>query len=262
MPRLKVSRAVCVSHASRLWSLYGFTSPDDLVLEDLAMSMGVLVMDGPLDSAAAWLIRAGDRGIIRVSEAIREPSRRRFAIAHEIGHWMMHQAESSLLACTDEDMLARYVANRHELEASIFAGALLMPESLFSAKVHRRRPKKAVLNELSDYFGTGLTATALRYVEVSDDYYVLVVSENGKIKWWRASDSFEEHELWLDVRTQVPPTSLAAAFFRGESIPDKPQPMDIEDWLGELRGIHTSTVVEHAIPLPSYGQVISLLWLP
>jgi hypothetical protein len=38
--------------------------------------------------------------------------------------------------------------------------------------------------------------------------------------------------------------------------------VDINLWLGDLPNIHADTVIEQAIPLPTYNQVISLLWLP
>ena len=40
------------------------------------------------------------------------------------------------------------------------------------------------------------------------------------------------------------------------------QHVDLRDWLGEFPGIHSETLIEQAIPLTSYNQVISLLWLP
>lgn len=259
---VKPNRVLAAAEALGLWKLYGFTSPKELVLEDLAMARGILVMDGKLDSAAARLVRSGDTGIVRVSHSIREPGRRRFAIAHEIGHWELHKKQSQLLACTDEDMLARYGVSPLEAEASIFAGSLLMPEHLFVERVNGRRPTPALMNELCDYFGTTLTATALRYVETSSDYYVFVLSERNRIRWWRASDSFGEHELWIENKTTLPRNSAAARFFRGEVVPTMPQHVDFTAWLGDLPGIESDTIVEQAFPLHSYGQVISILWLP
>ncbi len=258
----KPNRIRAAAEALRLWKLYGLESPRDLVLEDLAMARGILVMDGRLDSAAARLVRSGDIGIARISDRIREPGRRKFAIAHEIGHWELHKKHSHLLACTDEDMLARYGASPLETEASVFAGSLLMPDYLFVERVDGRRPTRAVINDLCDYFGTTFTATALRYVETSNDYYVFVLAENNRVRWWRASDSFGEHKLWIDNKTVLPRDSAAASFFRGESVPPDPQPMDLRAWLGNLPSIESDTIIEQTFPLPAYGQVVSILWLP
>ena len=257
----KPNRIIAAAEAEGLWSLYGLKSPKELVLEDVAMAQGILVTDGPLDSAAARLVRSGDMGIARISDRIREPGRRRFAISHEIGHWRLHKQVSHLLACTDEDMVASAIGNVLEVEASIFAGALLMPEFLFCERADGRLPTVSTITALADYFGTSITATALRYAETSNDYCVFVLSEAGRIRWWRASSSFDD-KLWLDAQTPVPKTSAAAAFFRGETVPEKPQHSDLHLWLGDLPDIYEDTVIEQAIPLPLYEQVVSMLWLP
>lgn len=256
------SRIIPACEANELWRIYGFRSPQELVLEDLALALGIVVIDGPLDSSLGRLMRSGDSGIVRISDRIREPGRRRFVIAHEIGHWRLHNKVSHLLACTDEDMLASYKSSPHEIEASIFAGTLLMPDHLFEEKADATHPTARVLKGLADYFGTSLTATALRYVEMSKDYCVFVISENNKIRWWRASESFGDHELWIENRTTVPRNSAAACFFRGEPVPSSPQHVDLKDWFGDLPGIDGNTVIEQAIPLTGYKQVLSMIWLP
>jgi Zn-dependent peptidase ImmA (M78 family) len=256
------NKVLPAAEAARMWSLYGFESPKELVLEDLAMALGIIVTDGPLDSAAARLLRSGDSGLVRVSDRIREPGRRRFTIAHEIGHWLLHEHQSQLLACTDEDLLASYHSSPLEVEASIFAGALLMPEHLFAARIDGARPTTRTIKALCDFFDTTLTATSLRFVDISTDYCVFVLSEKNRIRWWRASASFGDHELWLDNRSPLHPNSIAAAFFRGQAMPTAPQRVDLRDWLGDMPGIDSQTIIEQAIPLPAYQQVISLLWLP
>src|SRR5579884_4050918 len=131
MPARKPNKVLAHAEANGIWSLYGFSSPQDLVLEDLALAMGVLVMDGPLQGADARLLRKGTKGLIRVKDTIPESGRRRFAISHELGHWLLHKNVSQVLACTSEDMVAQYKASDPEIEANYFAAALLMPETLF-----------------------------------------------------------------------------------------------------------------------------------
>ena len=104
---------------------------------------------------------------------------------------------------------------------------------------------------MADFFGTSITATALRYVQTSKDYCVFVLSEKNQIRWWRASDSFGDHALWIDNRTNLPRTSPAAAFFSGATVPEKPQHIDLHLWLGDQPGIHEDTVIEQVIPLLS-----------
>lgn len=258
----KASKTLPLAEASRIWNLYGFKAPEEMVLEDLAMAMNIFVVDARLDSAAARLVRKGDYGLIRVSDQLRYSGQRRFAIAHEIGHFQLHKKVSQLLACTEVDMQASYRSSPYEIEASIFAGALLMPTEVFRVRVGRQVPRAKVIKDLAQQFDTSLTATALRYVETSKDYVAFVVSEKGKIRWWRASESFGNHDLWLESKNDVPSYSAAAAYFRDGAVSDGPQEVDFNDWFGEMPGIHAEYVYEQAIPLSQFKQVISMIWLP
>lgn len=258
----KASKIIPLAEAARIWSLYGFTSPKELILEDLAMAMNIFVVDARLDSAAARLVRKGDYGLIRVSDGLRFSGQRRFAIAHEIGHFVMHQAVSQLLACTDADLRASYRSSPYEIEASIFAGALLMPSELFQSQIASTVPTTKVIKDLASEFDTSLTATAMRYAETSSDYCVFVVSENNTIRWWRSSESFGNHGFWLDSKSELPKHSAAAAYFRDGEAPDDPIEVDLTDWFGEMEDIDSDYVFEQAIPLPEFGQVISMIWLP
>lgn len=261
MAGLQANRAIASAEAARIWKLYGFSSPRDLVLEDLALAMGVLVVEGPLDSADARLVRKGKRGLVRVRETIPEPARKRFAVAHELGHWVLHSGISQILACTDDDMVSQYKASPPELEASCFASSLLLPEEIFSARIEGTIPTAKVLSALAAEFGTSLTATAVRYVELRDDYCALVVSENGKVRWWRESRDFKG-QFWIDPGTKLAPQTVAASIFRGHPKPTRPERINLDAWLPDATGLDGEDIFEEAIPLPRYNQVISLLWLP
>jgi len=257
----KASKTLPLLAANKIWSTYGFMSPKELVIEDLAMAMNIFVVDARLDSAAARLVRRGDYGLIRVSDALRYSGQRRFAIAHEIGHFVLHKKVSQLLACTDADMRASYRSSPYEIEASIFAGGLLMPMDVFRSHA-ATTPTAETIKSLATTFDTSLTATALRFVETTKDYCVFVVSENNKIRWWRASEAFDNHALWLESKTVLPKHSAAAAFFLGGKVYDEPVEVDFKDWFGNMEGFDEDYVLEQAIPLPEFGQVISMIWLP
>jgi Zn-dependent peptidase ImmA (M78 family) len=255
------SKVIPHAEAKGIWKLYGFSTPEELVLEDLALAMGVLVLDGPLEGADARLLRKGSKGLIRVKNSIPESGRRRFAIAHEIGHWLLHKNVSQILACTTEDMLAQYKASEHEVEANFFASALLMPEALFLPRIKKAPPSTELVKTSATYFGTSLTATAIRYVELIDDYCAAVISENGKVRWWRASESFEER-FWIEPGTALSRRTVAGSVFRGEQLPTQPERVDLDAWLPDRCGHEHDSIMEQVIVLERYGQILSLLWLP
>ena len=244
--------------AGGLWHKYGLKTPADLVLEDLAFAQGVVVMEGRLDSADARLIRKGSKGLVRIKEDIPEVGRKRFAIAHELGHWLLHKAISQIVFCTSEDMIARYKGSVPEIEANYFAAELLMPERLYREKMGGADPSTTLLRDLTDYFQTSLTATAVRMVEVADDSRAIVVTKNGVIQWWRASERFDG--FWIDAKTEASPNTVAGAYFRGQRMTPTAEKVNGEEWLGERASHVAEELYELAIPMDRYGQVLSLLW--
>jgi len=257
----KPSKVLAAGAAIKLWKLYRFPSARELVLEDLALALGVLVIEDRLDTAEARLVRNGPRGLIRVNEAIPERGRKRFAIAHEIGHWILHRDISQINACTDADMFARYKASAPEVEASSFAAELLMPQAAFTPLLRRVRPSFRLISELAMEFDTSLTAAAIRCVEVTDDYWAVVASERGTIRWWRGSERFEER-FWIDAGATLAAATVAGSLSRGKSAPLGPEEVESKAWVDCREGYEHDTLIEEAFPLHTCGQVLSLLYLP
>jgi Zn-dependent peptidase ImmA (M78 family) len=262
MCALRASSVIPFAEAARVWELYGLATPRDLVLEDLALAMGVIVVEGRLDGTDARLVRRGGRGLIRVKETIPEPGRKRFAIAHELGHWKLHGRLSQVLACTSDDMVRKYQGSVPEIEANYFASALLMPEHLFGGQIRGRQPTFDLIKSLAGEFGTSITATAVRFAELSAEFCAVVVSEKGRVRWSRTSEAFDDSFL-IEPGSLLPVGSVAAALFRNES-PELLQELDTSEWLPDdlETEIESETIIEDARMFEKYGQVLSLLWIP
>ncbi len=247
-----------VARAAKLWARFGFSEPADLVLEDLAFALGVVVIEGHLDSADARLVRNQKKGLIRVRKDIPEGGRKRFAIGHEMGHWELHEGVSQVFSCTSEDMLSGYKGSAPEIEANLFAAELLMPRSLFRRQMGCENPSALVLRDLAGYFQTSLTATAVRFVELSDEKCAMVLVEDGRVRWWRASEVFDG--FWLDSKMQVSSATVAGAHLTGEPLPHEAEEVDGDAWLGSKAARVADVLYEVAIPLTGYGQILTLLW--
>jgi len=259
MPSLEFSRTMAIGEGERLWGLYGFQKPGDLVLEDLAYARKVLVTDGPLDGVEARLVRKGSRGLIRVKEGIPEPGRRRFAIAHELGHWELHKSKSQVFACTADDMVASYKASVEEAEANFFAPGLLMPSGPFAERQGNGVLSVEVVSDLAAHFTTSFTATAIRCVDVSTDCCAVVVSSDGRIRWWRGSREFEDR-FWLDAKSKLSTNTVAGSVFAGGRQPRGPEEVDIAAWSD--RGADDGKgglFLEECLIVERYHQIISLL---
>lgn len=247
--------------AEWLWKLYGFTKPNELILEDLAFARGVIVTEGPLEKMEARLVRSGDKGLIRIRHDISNRGQKRFAIAHELGHWQLHEKISQFFACTSDDMVASYKKSPQEGEANIFAASLLMPSILFVDRANNKEFSLKTISNLAEYFITSLTATAIRYVDLSNDYCAIVCSEAGKIRWWRGSDDFE-NEFWIIPGTKLSKNTLAGSFFYNNHKPEGPEEVSIDAWCDKGSYCESDTFIEESKYFEWYNQVITLLRLP
>lgn len=107
----------------------GIDSAADIELETIAWSCGLVVQYAPLNGCDARIVGKGDRGVLTVNSA-QSPARRRFSLAHELGHWQLHRGR--LMLCRAEEIEGSISEARGlEMDADRYAAALLMPRYLF-----------------------------------------------------------------------------------------------------------------------------------
>lgn len=195
-----------LTHAERLLQDLGITEPDEIDLDAIAFHVGARVRYRPLEGCEARIIGAGDHAIITV-RADSPPRRKRFSIAHELGHWHHHRGRC--LVCRVEEMRPGSALSPERI-ADGFAADLLMPTYLF--RPHARQHAKLtfkVVQALAEIFRTSQTATAIRLVE-SDHSPALLVCHGPKgRKWftraptvpqkWFPQDSLDTESFAFDV---------------------------------------------------------------
>ena len=71
--------------------------PSEIFIRDIAMVRGAFVRDSIMEGSEARPIRRGHKGIITVNGGIREDGRKRFAVAHELGHFELHSTSQDYL---------------------------------------------------------------------------------------------------------------------------------------------------------------------
>ena len=158
--------------------------PDDAV---------TLVRGGDLGQFEGGLYRAPDGkrgwGII-YNRSLHSAGRINFTLAHELGHYVLHRLRfPDGFECSQVDVVgADHLLREVELEANVFAATLLMPFDDFRRRIDANaRPAFDDLGACADYYGTSLTATALRWLEYTKRRAVLVLSRDGFILWSRSS---------------------------------------------------------------------------
>ncbi len=251
-----INEIAAKAKAYEIIKAYAFSRADEIILEDIAMARGVLVLEGKLKGAEARLVRSGHSGIIRVNDNIPEEGRKRFAIAHDLGHWELHQNESQMNLYFEEGVDA-YYASPVEIEANIFASELLMPSKLFRPLCQDISPNLSKIKDLAKEFKTTLSAAALRFVDETEHSCAIVFSQNGSIKWWKKSSRCEE--IFFGRKESINRYSLAWDCFNNKSVPEEGERVSAEAWI--KRNYDIDKVFEQSMRLGRYDTILSLIWI-
>lgn len=173
---------MALSVAERILQDLGVTEPQEIDLEAIAYHMRASVRFRPLDGCEARIVGLGDRALITVNERSGR-RRKRFSIAHELGHWQHHKGQR--LACRADDYRPRDGTSPERI-ADGFASDLILPHYLFKplARLHKRLTFK-IVGELADTFSVSLTATAIRLIE-ADMFPALVICHGPQGRKWFA----------------------------------------------------------------------------
>lgn len=232
---------------------YGINSPEHLRVRDIAFEEKATVVEEKIGRAAASIVRTGEYATIRVPPTD-TPERKRFSIAHEVGHLKMGHIQTVQRVCTQEDMRIWHKSSQ-ETEANFFASEMILPTKL----VHKRCNVPSVnfepIKDIAKDFRSSLTATAIKFVRLCPEKCAVVYSVNGNILWFYKSDDWWHNipkGLPLDKRT------IAYDFFKGESIPDMPEEVDADAWISSRS---VDEIVEHSIGSRNYNFVLSILWI-
>jgi len=252
-----INRMRAEGMAWRLTQDYCLDKPGPTPVEDIAMDRGVLCLEANLTGCLARLVRKGNRGIIRTKQGIREEGRKRFAIAHELGHWFLHEKESQLFVCTAEQM-RDYKGSPTEVEANIFASELLMPTFLFRPLSEDAPPCLQSVSELARIFNTSLTATGMKFVDLNRHECVLVLSTGGKVTWSKQKGN--RSGLRIEKGMGLHEGSLA--FYVTEPAGKSgPTPVEPDAWITENWYERQLEVTEESWSIDGYDSVLSLLVL-
>jgi hypothetical protein len=131
---------------------------------------------------------ARSKWLIVYNSAIRSEGRKRFTIAHEFGHYILHRDEKDRFECGDDDIETGDDHGRDiETEADKFASTLLMPLDDFRKQVDGQPVSFDLLSHCAERYGVSLTAAALRWTEIAEKRAVLVASRDDHLLWSKSN---------------------------------------------------------------------------
>lgn len=250
--------AECRAEARRIIERFRVSTPSAIDVETFAWHIGRLkVKLGGLSGSEGRLVAtSNDGGVIRV-QSDRNIGRYRFTIAHELGHFCLHQQEF-----IDRTLLKSHLgvwnSASEEAEANHFAAELLMPEPLFRPRCRGVRPSITHLDTLADEFRTSLLATAFQYWEYTAEPLALVLSDGWQMKSFRP---FKDG--WPRIRFGEIHEHSAA----GEKLAGKAEDSGrmvhtpAYAWLEGFEDKLEKDIMEDSRYLDYYDTTVTLLWI-
>jgi hypothetical protein len=225
-------------------------------LPEVARAIGLDIRYEPASSYDGVLLRITGvpRGIVVLSSLVREQSRQRFTLAHEIGHYLL-PAQGVRAPCTRSDIENwSEELNPPERQANTFAADVLLPRETIHPYL-QQSPRMDHIRAIAGTCETSLTATGYRLIELTSFRAAIVWSEDDRARWYKASDEFVR---WIR-KGQLSAETFAADCFKGRSVPDALRPVPATAWLFPKGLQERATILEHSIPMPRYNAVLTLL---
>jgi len=247
--------------ARNLHRRFGVESVHHVDVEAFAERLKVQIVDAQLDGAFAQLVVNRRRARILVSERL-DPSLRRVAIAHELGHYVLGHpspAVAELCEPTPHRPRVELGGRNFEDEAHGFAIELLTPSCVVNGLARQRDPGLMLCAQLQLTAWIPLEHAAVRIAESSERICAAVLSSTAGIVWAAVSRSFYSelgHSLVLSLHEGHPldPRSLAWRIL-DRGAPCAASLVPAEAWLG-MPGL---PLLEESTPT-GRGTVLTMLW--
>lgn len=203
---------------SKLWIASGQAFPADVKLLALEVTkqrfddpVGLVTPHGVagIDGMLSRRVKKGD-WCISYDEDVVVLGRINFTLAHELGHYLCHRQRQAEFRCGQGAMLEYYgeASRRMEKEANIFASYLLMPATDFRQQIDGQTITLGLLGEVADRYQTSFTATALKWLEITEEAAMLVVARDEFVCWSYPSKLARRRSAWLTPGTPVPEAAL------------------------------------------------------
>ena len=246
-------------HAQRLIEKYAITQPNEIPIEDIITNEGPYIIEKPIAGAEGRIVCYDDLAIITVNSSIKDNSKRRFVLAHELGHYVMHRKLQPFYKDTENDLWEWKSNKQYENEANEFAAELLMPTEIFLKSSKRKKFSLEFVQELKELFDTSLTATAIRFAEKGNIPILLVCSQNNIVKWYAKNVDFPFSKIF--VHEEVPVNTVAFEYFIKNIKYNEPEEIDPKNWQISDRYFGELKYYEQCIYFEYFGYVLSFIWI-
>ena len=148
--------------------------------------------------------KARSKWLIVYNSSISSDGRKRFTVAHEFGHYLLHRHQQDRFECGDDDIETGDGNERDiEKDADLFASTLLMPLDDFRRQVNGHPVSFDLLGHCADRYGVSLTAAALRWTEIANKRAILVASRDDHMLWAKSNQAAFKSGAYFATRKRT-----------------------------------------------------------
>ncbi|MEL7585265.1 MAG: ImmA/IrrE family metallo-endopeptidase [Prolixibacteraceae bacterium] len=255
--------SVAELRAKKLLEECGLTDPTEESMSTIIMGRKAFYEEKLLIGKEGEIVSVSGRSIITINSAIQFEAKKRFAAAHELGHYELHRNIRPIFSDTEEDLMNWYRGGPQEIEANEFAAEFLMPSDIFSKECEKKKFGPSVIEYLANRFHVSKTAAILKFVKRGNHPVFVVYCKNGKMKWWKKSDDFYYYSLFQHD-TAPPSGSVAYEVLnnkKGYYGDEAKQEVWKSDWFQMRNEKEQDTrFYEYCLFVQSYNYTVSVIW--
>jgi len=234
--------------AREVLALRGIRTPDAIDLEALAADFRITLRRMAIGNAEGRLVRCGRRGVITIDELAFLSEKWRFVMAHELGHFLLHEHRLDL-SCFPKKSATPEERSRSFLDedaASGFASVLLLPDDMVNERLDRRASPMDRAKTLASAFGVSLPVAALRSFDFTDEACAVAYVEKGVVVWCTAKRAFG---------VTVP--KRAEMQGRGDAV-EGARVVRAGEWGEAIAGVEK--LYEESVVLAPFDAKVTMLW--
>lgn len=221
------------------------------------------VMGEALDGFEGMLVPnpTRSRWMILYNSAVASEGRKRFTVAHEFGHYLLHRHQQDEFACGAGDIESGDTAKDIEKEADDFASTLLMPLDDLRRQVDGHDVTFDLLSHCAERYSVSLTAAALRWLEIAPHRAVLIASVDDHMLWAKSNeDAFNSGAYFATRKNTIELPAAALAHSRNCTGRAQSHRTRAQVWFA--REAAFMPITEMTKVAGNYGYTLTLLVMP
>ncbi len=249
--------------ARKILNEFGIENPNDFTIEDLINARDIILQEKKISNSDGRIVFGKKKAIISINKEIRYAGRKRFTLAHELGHFELHHNINTHLE--DNSLTLDYFKHGgQEYEANQFASELLMPSNSFINFIHGKQFSPDLLREIADFFQTSITSATYRYLDLGQHPIFLFYSRDKKLIYWKNSSNYFIKVKDI-TKLGVPSDSVAMEFYSDGTIyrkEESKQNIVKSTWFETGEYDSEDEFYEYAIVTKDYNTLLSVVWEP